>query len=284
MNFKTIIPILLIMILIANSCKKEDDIIIEDDETNLIAEDLLFAEGPAYFNGSLYFSDIQANIIYKWNETEGLQVYKENSGGANGLYFDNEGNLIVCEGTNKRIVSIDINQNVTILADQFENKSFNEPNDLWVSPNGNIYFTDPVFSGTLSQNGEHVYCILASGNQIIKVADDLVKPNGIIGNNDGTRLYIADYGASKIYQYEILSDGTLTNKQLFTEVQADGLTIDNSGNIYAACEHIMKYSSESILLETIETEGTLTNLCFVENNNNQLLFSTTHNNVYQINL
>jgi len=109
----------------------------------------------------------------------------------------------------------------------------------------------------------------------------LVKPNGIIGHSDGTKLYIADYGASKIYQYSISPDGNLNNNQLFANIQADGLTIDNEGNIYAASKSIMKYNSNGEFLESIEISGILTNLCFIETEN--VLYATTHNEVYQIN-
>jgi len=247
-----------------------------------IIQNLQFAEGPAYKTGNLFFSDIEANTIYRWNEIDGLTVFRENSGGANGLYFDNSGNLIVCEGGNKRIALIDTDQNYSVLADKFEGKAFNEPNDLWISPNGNIYFTDPVFTGTLSQSGEYVYCILASNNELIKVADDLVKPNGIIGNTSGTKLYIADYGASEIYQYSISFDGTLSNKQLFAKVQADGLTIDKEENVYAASKLIMAYTSEGQFIQSIDISETLTNLCFVETETGKFLFATTHNNIYKI--
>jgi len=108
-----------------NSCKKDENIEPENAETKIIVSDLLFAEGPAYYEGNLYFSDIQANKIYKWNTTAGLQVFKETTGGANVLYFDNSGTLIVCEGTNKRITSIAKNLNLTILADKFDDKPFN---------------------------------------------------------------------------------------------------------------------------------------------------------------
>jgi len=271
---------------VCNSCendtvKPQDE---KEKETLTIAYDLMFAEGPAYYNGILYFSDIQANKIYTWNETQGLQVYKENSGGANGLYLDKSGQLIICEGSNKRITSIDTSGNTTILADEFEGTPFNEPNDVWVASNGNIYFTDPVFSETLSQSGEYVYCILSSNKQIIKVADDLVKPNGIVGNADGTKLFIADFGASKIYQYVISADGTLNDKKLFTDVQADGLTIDTEENVYAASKSIMIYNSDADYINSIDVDETLTNLFYAETENSKLLFVTTHSNVYQIEL
>lgn len=269
-------------IVLGYSCNKDDANENKNTEPQTIVSGLLFAEGPAFYNGSLYFSDIQANKIYKWNESTGSQVFIENSGGANGLYFDVAGNLNVCEGTNKRITSIAQNKTVTVLADKFENKPFNEPNDLWIAPGGNIYFTDPVFSGTLTQTGQYVYCILSSNKQIIKVANDLVKPNGIIGNIEGTELYIADYGASEIYRYSVSPDGTLSNKQLFASVKADGLTVDSQGNIYAASDAIMIYNSQGNLTARIQISGTLTNLCIVETQNQKTLFATTHNEVFKI--
>ena len=217
-----------IQLLLGSSCKK--DIVEIETESGLqcVVSDLQFGEGPAYYNGYLHFSDIKANTIYRWNESSGKTIFRENSGGANGLYFSPQGNLIVCEGNNKRIVSIDPFQKVTVTTDSFGGKSYNEPNDLWISPSGNIYFTDPVFTGTQTQDGLNVYCVLAATGSVTKVVSDLVKPNGIIGNSAGKLLYIADYGASKIYKYTISSDGSLGNKQLFITTHT-GLYIEKLG-------------------------------------------------------
>jgi gluconolactonase len=280
---KISLNILLISLLIC-SCENEDASDVITGESVMIADNLLFAEGPVYHNNQLYFSDIQANKIYRWDETNGLSVFIENSGGANGLFFDARGNLVACEGSNKRISLFDINRNEIIVADSFENSPFNEPNDLWISLNGNIYFTDPVFSGTLTQPGEDVYCILSSNHQIIKVTDDLVKPNGIVGNYSGTNLFIADYGASEIFRYTISDDGTLTNKELFADIQADGLTIDGEGNLYAAGQSIMIFDPEGSLTASMDVSGTPTNLYYTEKDNLKLLFVTTHQSVVRITL
>ncbi|MFN8256752.1 MAG: SMP-30/gluconolactonase/LRE family protein [Bacteroidales bacterium] len=261
-------------------CQKNDNELPSVDyEPVKIISNLQFAEGPAFYNGDLYFSDIDANRIYMWNESAGLTVFKENSGEANGLYFDNSGKLYVCESGNKRVVSIDASQKLTVAADQYNLKPFNEPNDLWISPKSDVYFTDPVYKGTLSQNGEYVYCIKASEGQVLKVVGDLVRPNGIIGNSNGTMLYIADHGAKIIYSYSIMNDGTLANKQVFASVQADGLTIDSQGNIYAASDEIKVFSSRGILIDSISIPGTLTNLC-IGGTDNKTLFITTHNQVF----
>jgi gluconolactonase len=285
--FKIFINILLISLLISLlicSCKKEDANDVLAGESLMIADNLLFAEGPVYHNNHLYFSDIQANKIYRWDESNGLSVFIENSGGANGLFFDAFGNLVVCEGSNKRISLFDVDRNEVLVADSFENSPFNEPNDLWISPNGNIYFTDPVFSGTLTQPCEDVYCILSSNHQIIKVAGDLLRPNGIIGNYSGTNLFIADYGASEIFRYTISEDATLTNKEPFADIQADGLTIDGEDNLYAAGQSIMIFDPEGSLTASMEVSGTPTNLYYTEKDNVRFLFVTTHHSVVRITL
>jgi gluconolactonase len=125
-----------------------------------------------------------------------------------------------------------------------------------------------------------VYCVAASTGEVSRVASDLIKPNGITGNKSGSLLYIADYGASKIYCYDILPDGTLTNKRLFAQIQADGLDTDSNGNIYAASDGIMIYNSSGLLLRTIPVPGITTNSCIVEEGTTTL-FITTHNSVFK---
>lgn len=285
---KILIKMTIILIMIAlqlfSSCKETESEASEQSQIKCIVSDLLFAEGPVYHNGSLYFSDIEANTIYKWNEIEGLTVFKSDLTRTNGLYFSPQGILYACEGGNKRIISIDVSKNVTAITGTFNGKQYNEPNDLWISSAGNIYFTDPNFTSTQTQDGQDVYCVLASTGEVIKVIGDLIKPNGIVGNTEGSLLYVADYGASKIYRYTISTNGTLSDKQIFASVQADGLTIDDEGNLYAASNAILKFNQQGVLSESISIEGTLTNLFYVKDGNAQMLFATTHNQVYQIEL
>lgn len=275
---------IIILMSILPSCSNESitpyntskDITIEAIITNV-----KFAEGPIFSNGTLYFSDIEANKIYSWSEREGIKTVVSESGGANGLFINADNELVVCEGTNKRITAINKSLNTRILADSYNNMPFNEPNDLWIAPNGNIYFTDPIFKGTPTQSGENVYCIRKDNNQTLMVANDLVKPNGIIGNSNGTSLYVADYGASKIFKYTISSDGSLTNKQLFAALKADGLSIDSKENIYAASDRLMIYNMQGIPINSIEISGTLTNV-FVSEEGLKTAYITTHNIIYKL--
>lgn len=274
--------IIFLSLVISLNCNKKEDADLSPDVTTpvTIADNLLFAEGPAYLSGDLYFTDIEANNIYRWNKSSGLEVIRENSGGANGLYFDKSNKLVVCEGANKRIVSISSGSGIAIITDKFGDKPYNEPNDVWISPGGNIYFTDPVFTGTLSQDGQHVYCVIATTGEVIRIADDLVKPNGITGNKEGSLLYVADYGASKIFKYSIRTDGTINNKQVFAAIRADGLDTDSDGNVYAASTGIMIYNSSGNMINTIKVPGITTNSCIVEDST-KTIFITTHNAVYK---
>ena len=271
------------MILFLQACEKSDTgtDLMDENEIECISSGLLFAEGPAFYNNNLFFTDIGANRIYSWNNSYGVKVFRENSGAANGLFFDQMGRLYICEGSNKRIVCIDQSQNEVTVADMYNGRAFNEPNDLWISPGGNIYFTDPVYNGTLTQDGQHVYCVLSESKEVIRVTDDLVKPNGIVGDYSGSIIYIADWGASRIYRYNISSDGNLTGKFLFANVRADGLTIDDRGNLYAAGDSVYKYNTAGLCISAIGIEGILTNLFYVKTDR-ELLFITTHDKVYKL--
>jgi sugar lactone lactonase YvrE len=259
------------------------DIIAENASLNQIVQGLAFAEGPvADTNGNLYFSDIDNNIIYKWSESDGTTVFQENSNGTNGLYMDQGGTLYTCEGANGRLLSIDSQGNVSVLAEEYNGKAFNEPNDLWIDPKGGIYFSDPVYKGTLVQDGEHVYYLTPKRDQIIRVVNDMVRPNGIIGSDDGQRLYIADHGAGITYQYDIEQNGSLSNKSVFVSTASDGMTIDENGNVYLTnASSVLVYDTSGNLVETIVVPEETTNVCFggIER---QTLYITAKSSVYSI--
>ncbi|MCP4688604.1 MAG: SMP-30/gluconolactonase/LRE family protein, partial [Desulfobacterales bacterium] len=251
-------------------------------ESTLIADGFSFAEGPAVnAKGDLYFSDISANRIYKWSAGGPPSVFRENSGGANGLFFDHNDDLLACEGSNGRVVSIDSSGDATLLAIAYDGKAFNEPNDLWVAPDGGVYFTDPVYNASLVQDGEHVYYLSPDRTSVTRVIDDMVRPNGVIGSGDGATLYVADHGDGKTYRYTIAADGSLTNKTLFASVGADGMTIDNEGNVYLCENNLLVYNSAGTLVETISLPEQPTNACF-GGDDGRVLFITTRDAVYSL--
>jgi len=250
-----------------------------------LATGFKFTEGPADdASGNVYFTDIPNNRIHKYSTDGKLTTFLENSERANGLYFDTQGNLITCQGGGRKIVSIDPAGKITTLADNYQGKKLNSPNDLWLGPNGGIYFTDPRYGrkrDDLQQDGEHVYYLPPEDKTLIRVTDDLIKPNGLIGTPDGKTLYIADPGAETTYVYKINPDGTLTDKKFFAPEGSDGMTIDTKGNIYLTSGAVKIYNSKGEQIETIDIPEKPSNVTFT-GKDKKTLFITARKSIYEI--
>jgi gluconolactonase len=245
-----------------------------------------FTEGPATdIEGNVYFTDIPNSRIHKWSVDGKLSTFMENSDGANGLFFDKNGHLIACIGGTGKLVSIDPQAKTTTLADKYQGKPFNSLNDLWIDPQGGIYFTDPRYGNrdNLPQNGEHVYYLSADQKEIIRVIDDMVRPNGVIGTPDGTTLYVADHGANKTYVYKINPDGSLSDKKLFAKQGSDGMTLDENGNVYLTASTVSIYDRSGKLLKTIEVPEVPSNVCF-GGKDKKTLFITARTSLYSIDM
>ena len=229
-----------------------------------------FTEGPAVdAEGNVFFTDQPNNRIHKWSVDGELSIFHEKPGRANGLYFDKKGNLLACADLNNELWSIDMKGKVTVLVKGYKGKKLNGPNDLWLDPKGGIYFTDPFYRrpywnrGPMEQDGQHVYYLYPDRKKLIRVTDDLVTPNGIIGTPDGKKLYVADLGARKTYVYNINNDGTLSAKKLFCSMGSDGMTIDNEGNVYLTGKGVTVFNSAGEKIEHIDIDaGWTANVCF----------------------
>lgn len=227
-----------------------------------------FTEGPAAdARGDVYFSDVRQSQIHKWTWADGrIALHRADTGGSNGLYFDSGGRLVVCESTGQRIVRDDLAGNVAVLVDRFNGQPFNAPNDLWVDPRDGVYFSDPAYglpAGSLPQDGEHVYYIPPGGGPTVRVTTDLGRPNGIIGTRDGTLLYVADPGRAQILRYRPQRDGTLADRAIFVPDRgADGMTMDERGNVYLANQGVWIYAPDGTLLDRIAVPEAPTNLTF----------------------
>lgn len=250
-----------------------------------LAGGFAFTEGPAADpNGDIYFSDIPNNRIHKWAVEAGkLSTFREDSGGSNGLYFDKKGNLLACEGGGRRLVSICPKCKVTVLAEAYEGKKFNSLNDLWIDPKGGVYFTDPRYGNRdgMEQDGEHVYYLTPDRKKVLRVINDMVRPNGVIGTRNGKTLYVADHGDKKTFVYTINKDGTLSNKKLFAPEGSDGMTIDSQGNIYLTTNAVAVYNKEGRKIETIEVPEGPANVTF-GGKDKQTLFITARTSLYAI--
>ena len=245
-----------------------------------------FTEGPAADAvGNIYFTDIPNSRIHKWFVDGKLTTFLENSEGANGLFFDAAGNLIACAGAAGKLVAIDMQGNRTTLAESYEGKPFNSPNDLWIDAKGGIYFTDPRYGNrdNLPQGGEHVYYLTPDQKTVIRVIDDRVRPNGLIGTPDGKRLYVADHGANQTFAYTINPDGTLSDKKLFASQGSDGMTLDAAGNVYLTAEAVNVYTPSGQLIQTIVVPETPANVCF-GGRDGKTLFITARTSLYGVDM
>jgi len=174
---------------------------------------------------------------------------------------------------------------VTVLADKYQNKRFNSLNDLWIDPKGGIYFTDPRYGNRdgMEQDGEHVYYLSPDRKRLIRVIDDMVRPNGVIGTPNGKLLYVADHGGKKTFAYKINinNDGTLSNKKLFAPEGSDGMTIDNEGNIYLTTRVVAVYNKNGEKIENIKVPEGPANVCF-GGPDNRTLFITARTSLYSV--
>lgn len=249
-----------------------------------------FTEGPAVdAEGNVYFTDIPQHLILIWTVENQLDTFRINSGRANGLYFDKDENLLICEGEKGQITSISPTGDYKVIATQYAGKRFNQPNDLWPDPKGGVYFTDPKYGGEegpLPQDGMHVYYITPDYSSVIRVSNDLEKPNGVLGTPDGKTLYVTDAEGGKTYRYAIQEDGSLADKTLFVAVGCDGMTMDKAGNVYLTTngkQVVDIFSPTGELLASIEVPQQPSNLCFGGKERNQL-FITARTSIYRVEL
>jgi gluconolactonase len=264
----------------------DEGIMVPGAKLEKVADGFTFTEGVASdARGNVYFSDIPASRIHYYDHTNQGKIFLENSNRANGLHVDQTGNIIACEGAEGgRLVQVSPEGGVSIIAEGYDGKSFNSPNDLWESPNGGFYMTDPRYGRSrdnLPQDGEHVYYITRDRKKVVRVTDDLVRPNGVTGTMDGSILYVADPGSGKTYRYTILKDGTLTDKQLFADEGSDGMTIDSQGNVYLTNTAVKVYNPAGRLIETIEVPESPTNVAF-GGKNGKTLYITARTSVYKL--
>ena len=203
-----------------------------------LAGDFLFTEGPTCDKkGNVFFTDQPNNRIMKWSVDGKLSTFLEPAGRANGMYMDAKGNLIACADEHNQLWSISPRKKITVLIKDFQGKYLNGPNDVWVAPNGAMYISDPFYKrkwwdhDTMALTNQPVFYLSPDRKKLFPVANDLKKPNGITGTPDGKTLYVADIEGDRTWRYDILPDGSLTNKTLAVAKGSDGMTIDENGDL-----------------------------------------------------
>jgi gluconolactonase len=262
-----------------------DQLIPKNAVIEKLADGMDWTEGPVWVPDGkfLLYSDIPKNLIWKWKEGEGKSVYMTPAGytgtkrrvgepGSNGLTLDSDGRLVLCEHGDRRITRLEKNDHKTVLADKFEGKRFNSPNDLVYKSNGDLYFTDPPYG--LEKNWDDPareldFCgvyRLAKDGKLTLLTKDLTRPNGIAFSPDEKTLYIAVSDPDKAVwmAYDVKEDGTLGKGRVFFDstewVKAkqkglpDGMKVDKAGNLFATGPgglHV--FSPDGKLLGTLAT-------------------------------
>lgn len=214
--------------------------LIERGDPEKLAGGFRFTEGPIWqADGSLLFSDIPANRIYRWTQDGGAQVWREPTGNSNGLTLDREERLIACEHSGRRVSRTEADGSVQAIASHFNGGRLNSPNDVVVKSNGVVYFTDPPY-GIQPEEREQpvngVYRILTDGTLELLV-DDFDRPNGLAFSPDESILYIDDSPRRHVRAFDVRADGTITNSRILADMDhpqpgsPDGMKIDEEGPI-----------------------------------------------------
>ncbi|MBC7480978.1 MAG: SMP-30/gluconolactonase/LRE family protein [Rhizobacter sp.] len=266
-----------------------------------------WCEGPAWFaaHGTLVWSDIPNNRMLRLDELNGtVGVFRERSNNSNGNTVDREGRLVTCEHLTRRVTRTEHDGRITVLADHWQGKRLNSPNDVVVRSDGSIWFTDPSYGILSDYEGEpaasqigacHVYRIDPLTTVVSKVADDFVKPNGLAFSPDESTLYVADTGASHdadgprhIRQLKVSADGQqLGASALFAECTNglfDGFRLDRQGRLWcSARDGVHAYAPTGALLGKILIPETVANVCFGGPKRNRLFICAT-SSLYAIHL
>lgn len=248
-----------------------------------------FTEGPAADSkGNVYFTDQPNDRILKWSVGGKLTTFLQPCGRSNGLCFDSKGNVWACADDKNELWSIEPSGKHAVVLKDYSGKLLNGPNDLWILPDGGVYFTDPFYKrpywkrGPMEQDVQGVYYLAPDRKKLSRVAADLQQPNGIIGTRDGKTLYVSDIGGGKTYSYDIRKDGSLANRRLFCSLGSDGMTIDNEGNVYLTGKGVTVFDKSGKQIEHIDVaEPWTANVCF-GGADGHMLFITASKSLYGI--
>jgi gluconolactonase len=245
-----------------------------------------FLEGPVWHpSGYLLFSDIPNNRIHKLTPGKPIEVFRENSGGANGLALDDKGRLHACEGGARRVTRTDAKGAVESIAEKFEGKRLNSPNDIAVRKDGHVYFTDPAY-GKAEDTRELPFFGLFHINpkgELAVVARFDKRPNGIALSPNNRLLYVAGADERVIRVFDLDRSGAATNARILIsniDGPPDGIRTDNKGNIWAAANKVVVYSPEGKLLHSIELAERPANLAFGDDG--QSVYVTARTSLYRI--
>jgi len=258
----------------------------------------VWSEGPAWFAAGRYlvWSDIPRNRMLRWTEESGqVSVFRQPSNNSNGNTVDNQGRLVTCEHLTRRVTRTEIDGAITVVADRWQGKRLNSPNDAVVKSDDSVWFTDPAYGIDTDNEGDraepeidgcHVYRVDRSG-AVERVIDDMMRPNGLAFSPDERLLYVADTGATHrengprcIRRFAVSDDGSsLSGGEVFAESTSglfDGFRVDREGRIWtSADEGVHCYEPDGTLIGKILVPETVANVTFGGSKRNRLFICGT---------
>ena len=284
-----VLSVLLIVLAISCKTRMPADIIAEGAELELVSDGYKFTEGPASdAQGNVYFTDQPNDRILKWSTSGETTTWLQPCGRSNGLCFDADGMLWACADEKNEMWMIDQKKNISVVVAHYGGRRLNGPNDVWITPDGGAYFSDPFYKrpywdhDSTEQDCQGVYFLASPEAELKQVVNDLVQPNGIIGTPDSNTLYVTDIRDKKTYSYDIQGDGTLGDKKLFCAMGSDGMTLDDQGNVYVTGKGVTVFDKTGQKIKHIEVpEDWTANVCFGGPDMNYL-FITAKKGLYRI--
>ncbi|HTS25788.1 MAG TPA: SMP-30/gluconolactonase/LRE family protein [Bryobacteraceae bacterium] len=254
-----------------------------------LAKGYAFTEGPAWSkDGYLVFSDTPADRLLKWVPGHAVEVFRENAGGPSGNAFDSEGRLYTCETRARRVTRTDKKGAIEVIAEKWEGKRLNAPNDVVVSKSGHVYFTDPAFGGQADHRELDFYGVyeLPPKGAIKLVAKPAGRPNGIALSPNGRILYVVNSDERNVRAYDLDKNGEPANERVLISGIAGvpgGIRVDDKGNLYVTTGGVAIYSPDGKPVHMVTMHGRASNCGFGEADL-KTLFVTNGPVVYRLRL
>jgi len=271
-----------------------------------LASGFRWAEGPVWFGDGRYllFSDVPGNTIYRWDDCSGMtSVFRNPSNHANGHARDGAGRLVSCEHLTRRITRTEYDGRITVLADRWQGKRLNSPNDIVCAGDGAVWFTDPSFGIDSEWEGDkapsetpHAVYRLSAEGELQRVIDDLAGPNGLAISPDGRSLLVVESRGEpwrRLWAYDVAPDGALSNKRLYAEADDggayDGIALDVEGNVWcgygsngragvasAGLDGVRVLNAQGKPIAHIHLPERCANVCFGGAKRNRLFMAASH--------